>query len=667
VTLRSMLRTARFVGATLIAVLATVPAHAQPDPLAPPFAAAHTIATSTTAVPVEHDLDIANAGQYQVTLTDLGAQLVPAAPLAAVKLAVTSGTDLVGTQLSGPGVLQFTASAPGKYVLHVVGMPGTQAGSGPIGIDVGTAAAPGLLYSFSDTLALPGAALPNGEAVLNDSFALAAASGTYTVALNDFTLPDALSVATLILIEAGGIQPLAILPDPITHATQANVTLQTGVNYRIVAASLPGASGAGLMGATVTAGNGSVIYGRTAPVGTTLLVGDPALGAGVANVKLTDLGYPAAFSQLAGVVVRSGKSVATLSSGTTQAFNAAPDTYQVYVAAIAPAAAPAAGSFAVLVQPATGAAALNVARLVTAAGASAQAYSFDAQISAAGAYVTHLTNFAFPVSLTGLRLAVAQNGALLGTPLTAAGNLNITGAAGPITLLVLAQADPTQGGVFDVNLTASGNATLLFDATQGVVGTTLSFLSSTVAVDASGKYVLTLGDVGFPANFANIAALVSQGGTTIGTVFGADALNFAAAPGNYAVSLIAQPANADEAGTFSLSMALAPPPTVTLTASAGSVASGGTVTLTWATQEATACTASGGWTGSQPVNGSVPSAALSATTVFTLTCDGAGGSQAQSVTVTVDAPGGGGGAVDIGLLLLAGGLLVRRTRAKRTN
>jgi hypothetical protein len=81
-----------------------------------------------------------------------------------------------------------------------------------------------------------------------------------------------------------------------------------------------------------------------------------------------------------------------------------------------------------------------------------------------------------------------------------------------------------------------------------------------------------------------------------------------------------------------------PAPTVTTSASPATVSSGATSKLTWSSTNATACTASGGWTGSEPTSGSQTTAALTATTKFTLTCTGAGGSAAQSATVTVAAP-----------------------------
>lgn len=66
-----------------------------------------------------------------------------------------------------------------------------------------------------------------------------------------------------------------------------------------------------------------------------------------------------------------------------------------------------------------------------------------------------------------------------------------------------------------------------------------------------------------------------------------------------------------------------PTPTVTLTASPASVTAGSATTLTWSSTNATACTASGGWTGAKGTSGSEQSAALTANTTFTLTCGSA--------------------------------------------
>lgn len=82
-----------------------------------------------------------------------------------------------------------------------------------------------------------------------------------------------------------------------------------------------------------------------------------------------------------------------------------------------------------------------------------------------------------------------------------------------------------------------------------------------------------------------------------------------------------------------------PKPTVTISANPASITLGGSSTLTWSSANATSCTASGAWSGSQKTSGTItetPSAA--GTDTYTLTCTGAGGSGSGSATVTVGAP-----------------------------
>jgi hypothetical protein len=77
-------------------------------------------------------------------------------------------------------------------------------------------------------------------------------------------------------------------------------------------------------------------------------------------------------------------------------------------------------------------------------------------------------------------------------------------------------------------------------------------------------------------------------------------------------------------------------PTATLQSSAPSVASGGSVTLTWTSTSATACTASGGWTGAKTASGTEVVSNITAATTYSIACTGTGGtSPTSSVNVTI--------------------------------
>jgi hypothetical protein len=78
-------------------------------------------------------------------------------------------------------------------------------------------------------------------------------------------------------------------------------------------------------------------------------------------------------------------------------------------------------------------------------------------------------------------------------------------------------------------------------------------------------------------------------------------------------------------------------PTVSLSASPTSIASGDSATVIWSAANATACTASGAWTGAMATSGSKATGAMTATKTYTLSCTGAGGTAAQSATVAVNA------------------------------
>ncbi|MBS0379229.1 MAG: hypothetical protein JSS29_12135 [Proteobacteria bacterium] len=607
----------------------------------------HTIAAATTGVPVEHDFQIANAGSYTITLTDLGAALTPSAPLASVKLAVTSGDKLVGNALVGAGTLTLSSLAAGTYTLHVVGMPGNVAGSGPIGITIQTAGNT-QVASFSDVIALPNQALPNGEGVLNDSF-MVSTSGTYTVSLNDLKLPASLPTLTLLLIAQGSSTPLAILPS--SGAYQASVALTSGTTYRVFAVGqASGTPNAGLFSATVVDGSGAVAYGRAVPVGGVLALGGPTLAAGTYTFALNDLQFPTAFTQIGAAMLLSGQPVAQLSSPGSQSFGAASGTYAAY--AYGTPAAGSAGAFGVQVTAqGSSSPTFGVARGVVDPASSLTPFAFDTNVGAAGAQTVTLTDFQFPAVLSNVSLAAVQNGALLGTPITRATTLDITPAAGPLSFVVFAQG-ASGGGLFGVTM-AAGSSSPGFEVTQAV-GTLFS--AKTFAIAATGAYSVTATDLGFPANFTNYDTIVTQGSQILGSIYGGGTFNFTAtATGTYYLNFIAQPGGTDEAGTYGLTVTTAPAaPTVTLSADHSSVNSGGTVDLVWSSTNATTCTASGGWSGTQPVSGTFTSAALTSDTTFTLTCTGAGGKAAQSVSVSVTSGGGGGGGGSLDLLGLLG-------------
>jgi hypothetical protein len=104
------------------------------------------------------------------------------------------------------------------------------------------------------------------------------------------------------------------------------------------------------------------------------------------------------------------------------------------------------------------------------------------------------------------------------------------------------------------------------------------------------------------------------------------------------------------------------PPSIFLSASPTSISSGATASLTWSSTNASSCTASGGWAGSQPPGGNATTAALNATTTYTLSCSGPGGNASRSVTVNVNVVTVGGSSCSAA----NGGLTLRAIAVRRS-
>ena len=79
------------------------------------------------------------------------------------------------------------------------------------------------------------------------------------------------------------------------------------------------------------------------------------------------------------------------------------------------------------------------------------------------------------------------------------------------------------------------------------------------------------------------------------------------------------------------------PPTISLSANPILFTGAGSTTLTWSSANATSCTASGGWSGSEATSGS-KSISVTASNGFDLVCSGPGGSISASTAVTVTNP-----------------------------
>jgi hypothetical protein len=298
-----------------------------------------------------------------------------------------------------------------------------------------------------------------------------------------------------------------------------------------------------------------------------------------------------------------------------------------------------------------------------------EGYVFTTTLPAAGNYSLQLRDFAFPQPFTTLSASASQGEVIFPATLSGAGTLAINNAvAGPISIAVLAKLTTSNaagfvpGGLFGINLTASGSSTALLEKTQGVGG---NFVSIDVALTSADDYSIGSTDFAAPLLLAQLRGAVTRGATLAGSIYGGGTFGLDATPGTYTLNFLSTPQASLGIGMYGVSAATAP--VVTLTSSASSVGSGGTVSLTWSASDADSCTASGGWSGDKATNGTATTGAISSNTTYTLTCVGAGGSSAKSATVTIQAAAsgsGGGGSISL-LMLLSLGLLVSARRLAR--
>jgi hypothetical protein len=209
-------------------------------------------------------------------------------------------------------------------------------------------------------------------------------------------------------------------------------------------------------------------------------------------------------------------------------------------------------------------------------------------------------------------------------------------------------------------------------ASQGITGANGLLNTTVAACQNHPSYPNFFGTSAATPHVASIAALMLQANPALTPTQIYDALR------NSALPMSATTPNYDSGyGLVQADAAFALTPQVvpaapTLTLAASSIVVGSSTTITWASVNATGCTAMGSWSGTLATSGTqtlMPAAA--GTDTYTLTCANAvGPSPASSAALTVTSPpssggGGGGGALDLLALLGLAGVGAARIRRLR--
>jgi len=619
------------------------------------------VAAASAATPTALAFNIASAQDLVVTLTDLQ---VPAA-LVSAGIVVTQGAAIAGSAKLAAPATSATVSLPaaiGDYTLYVFGVPNPGYSVGTFTACVAPKANPSNCIqsaSLAGNITAQSTANDPTVSTFNASLAVTTA-GAYTFSFPDLKFPVALNSQPNVALFQGST------PIKLAIPSGSSLNLSPGTYTVLAIAQADQTVKSGLFGITISASGTSALLDAAVPVG---LADSPAFFANPTSqsvtLKVTDYSFPGALASASALLTSGGSALGmATAAGGAMSFTAPAGNLKLWTYA---GVGTKPGTFSADVS--AGATDLfTTARGVQLAG-SEYAYAFVSPPLIAGSYQATVADLQFPSTLTGLSFAVAQNGAIVQQPATVqlpatTAIINFTAATGNAILLVDAKT-PASGsvsgnGLFDVNLQTTGaSAPLVFDKTQGVSSTAALFDSQTVNLGVSGSFDASLTDLSFPAQFANLALVLSQGSQVLGKVYGGGVFTFPVSPGSYQLTFIATPSTQQQFGLYGVSVVYTPP-TVSLTSSVSTAVTDAPITLTWSSSNASSCTASGGsWTGSKATSGTEV-IVLSATTTYTLSCTGTGGVKAQSVTVTATpkpSSGGGGGAADLSLLVLLGAAL----------
>lgn len=614
---------------------------------------------------------IATTQDLVVTLNFVAAGAGYGSPVSAGAVVTQAGAVAASALVAAPAT---SATAPlsgasGDYTLYVFGVPDASTGRSLFSVCVAPKANPSNCISSASLSGIISAqSTANDPTVSTLSRNLVVtSSGVYTFNFADMQFPVALNVApNLALFQ--GIAPIAA---PITAGS--SLTLAAGTYTLLAIAQADQTIQSGLYGITIAGPAGAApLLDVAVPVGlTTAAIACANPNAQSITLKVTDYAFPGALASASALLTAGGTALGTASAAGGAMSFAAP---------AAPAAAPLSlwiygsaattpGTFSVDVAGTTDL--CTNAQGVQPPGVSTDfAYAFVTPSLTAGAYQATAADLQFPSGLTGLSFAVAQSGAIVKQSATAA-PINFNATSGNAVLLVSALTPASNAtsanGLFDINLQTTGaSAQLVYDRTQSVSSSKALFDSQTLVLGVSGSFDASLTDLKFPEQFHDLALVVSRGSEVLGKIYGGGVFSFAATPGSYQLTFVATPSADQQFGLYAVSI-VPSLPVVTLTSNVSTATAGSAVTLTWSASNATTCTASGGsWTGSKATSSGTESVALAATTTYTLTCAGDGGTAAQSVTVAATAAAasshGGGGSSGLGFFALGGVLLGARLR-----
>lgn len=608
-------------------------------------------------------------GSYRITVTDFGTASGPVR-LARVDAGFARGSTLVtsasvlAASSTATTTKTFTAVA-GEHRLIIAGQPNPPATVGSAGIKVDDPVSGTVLYETLEVFTVPPP--PTASPADFEHEIAVTAAGSYTLQITDFGLPQPLSLLQTAVVRKSNGSLVANVSGPTEIALNA---AGAEVYQVFVHAELAGAAPRGLVGVNLRdTGTSAKVFAQLHELGEWPFKYPFDVSAPTTlSLAVNDFQFPLPLASLGAVLTHDARlaAPALTGSGTTNTPGTASGAFTAYVDAAN--AGSDAGSFGVTVTNGSSARLVETVESVAPPTAQTDVGAIDEafDVTAAGDYTLTLTDFGlagFFDAFTSVQLALTRDNQVVKT-LGAAGNFVFAATPGHYSIAILADPAGSAGqGLLGVTVHGGPGDPTIYEKTAAV-GT--GFISATVDVPTAQSVDVTLTDLGFPADFDALKVAVTRGSVRAGEISGGGTFSFPATPGKYFVNLLATPDAQVGYSTLGVNVRATPSaPVVALTASVNSVQTGSNVALTWSSTDATACSASGGWTGSRATSGTTSVGPLNANTTFGLSCTGLGGSDDATVTVTVTAAqrsSGGGGGVDWLTLALLGLTTLARLR-----
>jgi hypothetical protein len=238
-----------------------------------PFAATMPVGSLPQALTVQ----VPAAENVSVQLSDLNHPAV----LGSLKAVAAQGAEVL-QQFNASGTASFAAAA-GPLQVFASASPGATRGEGTYALYV---------YDAANVLADLAVPVVDTGHVGYAYSSLLAAAGNYQLVVTDYLLPSPMVALDALAEQRGQLLGSGVTPTP-------TVSAQSGTVNMVAFAAAPVAGANGLFGIDlVDAGSGATVFQTTQGVGASFQTVDVVASAGKYVAQLTDLGFPANFSQV---------------------------------------------------------------------------------------------------------------------------------------------------------------------------------------------------------------------------------------------------------------------------------------------------------------------------------------------------------------------------------